>query len=96
VSVVRPERSAAATRRHFDMSLVEWWVLANAQWLATTRHSSFSETAAYWGLGPGGRMERLELHGRPVFRVDWGAADGCRFVGAADPAQAAACPNRAR
>ena len=94
VHVVSPARGVHATRKHRDMALVEWWILANAQWLATTRYSSFSATAAAWGLGPGGRMERMELHGRPVFRIDW-SRDDCRAAGAADPAQAAECPNRA-
>ena len=94
VNVVSPARGAHATRKHRDMALVEWWILANAQWLATTRYSSYSATAAAWGLGPGGRMERMELHGRPVFRIDW-SRDDCRAAGAADPAQAAECPNRA-
>jgi hypothetical protein len=94
VNVVSPARGGDATRKHRDMALVEWWILANAQWLATTRYSSYSATAGAWGLGPGGRMERMELHGRPVFRIDW-ARDDCRAAGAADPAQAAECPNRA-
>jgi hypothetical protein len=94
VNVVSPARGDHATRKHRDMALVEWWILANAQWLATTRYSSYSATAAAWGLGPGGRMERMELHGRPVFRIDW-SRDDCRAAGAADPAQAAKCPNRA-
>ena len=66
-----------------------------AQWLATTRYSSFSATAAGWGMGPGGRMERVELHCRPILRFDWGRED-CGAVGAADPAQAATCPNTGR
>jgi hypothetical protein len=93
VSLARPARGEQAERQHRSLALAEWWVLANAQWLATTRYSSYSATAAAWGLGPGGRMERAELHGRSVFRIDW-ARDDCRAAGAADPAQAAACPNR--
>jgi hypothetical protein len=92
VSVVSPARTAEATRRHTDMSLVEWWILANAQWLATTRYSSFPVTSGAWGLGPGGRMERMEVHGRPVFRIDWARGD-CAPARAADPGQAATCPN---
>ena len=96
IHVVSPPRSAEATLRHRDMSLAEWWVLGSAQWLATTRHSSFSNTAAWFGLGPAGRMERFELNARPVPRVDWSAAGppACRTVGAADPEQARRCPNR--
>ena len=63
------------------------------QWLVTTRYSSYPATAAAWGLGPGGRMERYELHGQPVRRLDF-ERPGCPAVGAADPAQAASCPNR--
>ncbi len=39
-------------------------------------------------------MERFELNGHPVPRVDW-AADPRRCVtaGAADPGQAGRCPN---
>ena len=40
-------------------------------------------------------MERVELHGRPILRFDWGRED-CGAVGAADPAQAATCPNTGR
>jgi hypothetical protein len=93
VNVVHTDRSEAATQRHNDMSLVEWWILANAQWLATSRYSSYPATAMAWGLGPGGHMERAEIHGRPVFRTDW-TRDDCAPARAADPAQAAACPNQ--
>ena len=39
-------------------------------------------------------MERFEINGRPVARIDW-AADPrrCATVGAADPEQARRCPN---
>jgi hypothetical protein len=92
INVVKTERSRSATEKHTDMSLVEWWILGNAQWLATTRYSSYPATAAVWGMGPGGKMERVEIHGRPVFRTDW-TRDDCGPARAADPAQAAACPN---
>jgi hypothetical protein len=91
-SVVNPRRSQQAVERHNDMSLVEWWILANAQWLVTTRYSSYPATAGAWGLGIGGRMERMEVHGRPVFRIDW-TRDDCAPARSADPAQAAQCPN---
>jgi hypothetical protein len=37
-------------------------------------------------------MERMEVHSKSLFRIDWAAAD-CRFLGAVDVAQNATCPN---
>lgn len=65
------------------------------QWLLTEGASSFAATASAWGLGPGGRMERFDWGGHSVHRIDW-ARDDCFAPGAADPAQAQACPNRGR
>ena len=56
-----------------------------------SRTSNFPITAAMWGLGPGGRMERYD-HGDPLFRVDWQGGD-CKETGAYDSRQAEQCPN---
>ena len=68
--------------------------MLGSQWLVAAGHSSFSATAAAWGLGPGGRMERFDAAAGlgTARRLDW-EAPPCTVVGAADPSQAAACPN---
>jgi ribosomal protein L40E len=73
------------------------WILGNANWLQSHSGTSFSDTSAGWGLGPSGRMERLDIvngedNVRSAFRRDW-ELDVCRQVGAADPKQAKKCPN---
>ena len=51
--------------------------------------------ALRWGLGPGGHMERFELNGKPIARVDWAAdpSAGCVKTAAADAGQSRRCPN---
>ena len=72
VYMVSPRRGAAATARHRDMALVEWWILASAQWLATTLHSSYSNTAAWCSIrflpphGFDSEQAWLELSWRPM------------------------------
>jgi hypothetical protein len=82
-SFASPGRSPADTSRHRDMALVEWWVLASAHWLAATQPSSFSTTAASWGLGPGGHMERADLPGGTLWRADWDSSN-CSDAATAD------------
>lgn len=82
---------------HGIMSLVEWWILANSQWLLSHSGTSFSDTAAGVGLGPRGKMERLDvihgkMHSQTSRRRDW-EGDSCSEVGAVDPEQALKCPN---
>jgi hypothetical protein len=100
----RERRAAAQRERAADLSKVEWWVLANAQWLVMSpAFSTFSASAAAWGLGPGGRMERADPDtGPPAFRADWmsdsdadvgGGGTGCTLVSAADARQRRVCPN---
>jgi hypothetical protein len=43
------------------MALVEWWILANSHWLISHAGTSYSDSAAGWGLGPKGVMERLDV-----------------------------------
>jgi hypothetical protein len=63
--ILQVSKDADATRLHGDMALAEWWVLASATWLQSHSGTSFSDTAAGWGLGPGGHMERIDVvHGR--------------------------------
>jgi hypothetical protein len=88
-----PARDAKATQRHADMAMVEWWALASAQWLVTEGTSSFAVTAGSWGLGPGGRMERMDSGPLATFRIHW-ERDDCPPAGAADPLQEEKCPNR--
>jgi hypothetical protein len=40
--------------------MAEWWVLANADYLAANAGSSFAATATAWGLGPDGYMLRFD------------------------------------
>jgi len=93
-------RHQEATRIHADMAMVEWFILAHAQWLQGHSGSSFAESAGGLGLSPLGAMERMDIvhssqHSAITFRRDYSAnADFCTPVGAADPAQAAKCPNK--
>jgi hypothetical protein len=89
-----PPRDAADEERQGTMALVEWWVLAQAQWLLTNGGTSFADTAAAVGLGPRGNMARYDALVevgppsswvvRTVLRRDW-AKNPC----APDPAAAA-------
>jgi hypothetical protein len=47
--VIRVDKGAESTVLHGDMSLAEWWILANAHWLQSHSGTSFSDTAAGWG-----------------------------------------------
>lgn len=64
------------------MALVEWWILANFQWIGSGGGSNCSETAAGSGFGPLGHLERLDIirdmlrayekyEEITVFRKDW-------------------------
>jgi len=82
--------------RHGNMAMVEWWILAQSNWLLLNCCSEFSQTAAGVGLGPRGVMERFDIidggHSNSAFRRDWGK-DSCAIVGAADTIEATQCPN---
>ena len=97
---LRDYRHEEATRVHADMAMVEWFILAHAQWLQGHSGSSFAESAGALGLSPLGAMERMDIvhsahHSATTFRRDMNSiADFCTPVGAADPAQAAKCPNK--
>ena len=74
------------------------WILANSHWLLTHSGTSYSDTAAWVGLGPKGVMERMDqVHGQNSvsthYRRDWNK-DSCTIVEAADPIQAVNCPNK--
>lgn len=86
-----------STQKHAIMALVEWWILGNANWLQSHVGTSYSDTAAGWGLGPGSVMERMDIvqgenHVQSIHRRDW-TRNVCQPVGAADPAFAQTCPN---
>jgi len=89
--------SQITTEMHGNMAIVEWWILAHANWLVGHSGTSFSETASGVGLGPMGIMERFDMvhspdHASASLRRDW-HGDGCSPVRAADPEEAKACPN---
>lgn len=92
-------RSPDVMEMHGNMAIVEWWILAHANWLVGHAGTSFSDTAAGVGLGPLGVMERIDIvhgmdHATTSVRRDW-LGDSCKVVGAADPETATTCPNSA-
>ena len=83
---------------HANMAMVEWWILAQSNWLMGHSGTSFSDSAAGVGLSPLGVMERMDLvhgmnHASTSMRRDWDR-DSCSVVGAANPQHAETCPNR--
>lgn len=95
--VMKYDQSAEATEKHGIMSLVEWWILGNSQWLVSHSGTSYSDTSAGWGFSPHGKMERLDIihskdHYSTSFRRNW-ESDTCAHMGAADPEQSQSCPN---
>lgn len=80
-----------------NFSMVEWWILANSNWLLSTFETSFSRVVAGWGMGPRGVMERMDIiqgnypGSQVTRRRDW-FAPGCNQVYAADPAHRKSCP----
>jgi len=91
------DRSDEAAEMHGNMAMVEWWILAHANWLMGHSGTSFSETAAGVGLSPLGVMERVDIvhdvnHASTSYRRDWNG-DSCTPVGGATPENAANCPN---
>jgi hypothetical protein len=89
--------SPESTEMHGTMAIVEWWILAHANWLMGHSGTSFSETAAGVGLSPLGVMERVDIvhdvnHASTSYRRDWNG-DSCTPVGGASPEHAANCPN---
>lgn len=80
--------------RRVGQALVEWWILAQSNWLITNGASSYPLTAAMVGLGPRGAMERYNVNrsGRTVARRDW-EKNACTVVFAANPAHSETCPN---
>ncbi len=83
---------------HANMAMVEWWILAQSNWLMGHSGTSFSDSAAGVGLSPLGVMERMDLvhgmnHASTSMRRDW-ESDSCSQVGAANPAHRETCPNK--
>lgn len=96
--VANVDKSEEAKLKHANMAMVEWWILAQSNWLMGHSGTSFSDSAAGVGLGPLGAMERMDLvhgnnHASTSTRRDWDT-DSCTVVGAADPAFRETCPNR--
>eukprot|EP01038_Epipyxis_sp_PR26KG_P004121 gene4121-5875_t len=91
------DRDEDAIRLHGDMSMVEWWILANSNWLMSHAGTSYSDTPGGWGLGPLGVMERLDVvHYGNDFQLtsrrrDW-EKDACVVVHSADPTFSDSCP----
>jgi hypothetical protein len=97
-SVANVDRSGDSQEAHGNMAMVEWWILANANWLMGHSGTSYSETAAGYGLGPKGNMERMDMvhgknHASTSFRRDW-EGNACTIVGAADKEENKRCPNK--
>ena len=95
--VMKYDQSEEATEKHGVMSLVEWWILGNSQWLVSHSGTSYSDTSAGWGFSPHGHMERLDVihskdHYSTSFRRDW-ESETCTKLHAADPLQSQLCPN---
>lgn len=95
--VVHVEKSPEAEEMYANMAMVEWWILANSHWLLSHIGTSYSETAATFGLGPRGVMERFDFAGGGDYtstehRIDW-SGKNCKPMGAADKEQAKKCPN---
>lgn len=95
--IVHVEKSAKALEVHGNMAMAEWWILANSNWLLSHSGTSFSETAATFGLGPRGVMERFDFltyeeSFETQFRIDW-TSGSCDNYGAADSKHAISCPN---
>lgn len=95
--ISKVQRTPDVMDKHGNMAIVEWWILAHANWLVGHAGTSFSDTAAGVGLGPLGVMERIDIvhgldHSTTSYRRDW-AGDSCKVVGAADPEVARSCPN---
>jgi hypothetical protein len=101
--IVQVKKDEEAVALHGEMAIVEWWILANAQWLQSHSGTSFSDSASGWGLGPLGGMERIDIvhgpgHVSVTHRRNWTEGRDqdntfCHEVGAADPDQARHCPN---
>lgn len=91
------DKSEEGKLKHANMAMVEWWILAQSNWLLGHSGTSFSDSAAGVGLGPLGAMERMDLvhgvnHASTSTRRDWDT-DSCTVVGAADPEFRDSCPN---
>jgi len=96
--VVHVEKSPEAEEMYANMAMVEWWILANSHWLLSHIGTSYSETAATFGLGPRGVMERFDFaqggdYTSTEYRIDWNSKS-CKPMGAADKDQASKCPNK--
>ncbi len=62
--VAKVDKTQQATHTHGDMAMVEWYILAHANWLTGHSGTSYSESAAGLGLSPLGHMERFDMiHG---------------------------------
>lgn len=95
--IIHVDKSDKASEMHGNMAMAEWWILANSNWLLSHSGTSFSETAATFGLGPSGVMERFDfLHQKESystqFRIDW-MNNNCDILRAADKLHANTCPN---
>ncbi len=89
---------------HQVMSMTEWWILAQSDWLIANGMSTFASSAADVGLGIYGAMERFGwLNGYTIgpssyrrlswrLRRDWDN-DPCKTIPASDPAYYFSCPN---
>jgi len=79
-----------------QLAMAEWWAMANSNWLMMNAGTSFSTTAASFGLGPTGVMERFDYHEMgniiSAFRPDW-EGDVCVTLGGTSRKQTATCPN---
>lgn len=83
------KRALVNSEHHADISYLEWWIMAQSQWLIAHTGTAFSLTAAGVGLSHIGALERVdpELHAGPsVRRPDW-EGDPC------NDKYHATCPN---
>jgi hypothetical protein len=94
-----PPLSDSETENHGTMSLVEWWVISQANWLFANGMSEYSYTAAGLGLSPRGAMEKYScftsddaVDPHVLFRRDW-ANDPCKSISAEDVDTSKNCPN---
>ncbi len=57
--VVDPIRTPEALELYGNMALVEWWILAQADWMITNGGSFYPLTASMIGLGPIGTRKSV-------------------------------------